>query len=132
MNPVFYLYKDNDTSNLLDSLIGEFKSRSWCYDERKQPYFHKYTWPDIVLSDREASYSNPLLKGQDDMIESLGSYDPVKNQVVLYMPKIRTSAENFYKENKAESGIQKIAPAEWSRICRFFFGDRKNLSSYRG
>jgi len=105
MNPVFYLYKDNDTSNLLDSLIGEFKSRSWCYDERKQPYFHKYTWPDIVLSDREASYSNPLLKGQDDMIESLGSYDPVKNQVVLYMPKIRTSAENFYKENKAESSL---------------------------
>lgn len=103
MNPVFYLY--NDKNNLLDSLIEEFKSRSWCYGERKQPYFHKYPWPDIVLSDREASYSNPLLKGQDDIIELLGSYDPLKNQVVLYMPKIRATAENFHNENKEKSSL---------------------------
>lgn len=108
MNPVFYLYKDKDSGNLLDALIREFKSRCWCFDELEQPYFHKYTWPDIVLSDRDAAFKNPLGGQNDFVIESLGCYDPEADQVILYMPKIRQTAEEYKSKNQDPTSLSKI------------------------
>jgi hypothetical protein len=102
MNPVFYQYQRE--KNILDNLIQEFIKRNWLFDEMPNDYFHQYRWPDIVLSDKEATYRLPnysdLKKEHPYTIELLGCYthddNPEKEgNVILYMPRIQQTALNF-------------------------------------
>lgn len=109
MIPVFFQYKFN-LSSFLDKLIEEFacETRAWEFNQIPQGYVHKYLWPDIVLSDRDA-----VMDSFDDMgcnqnehdfpfmLELLGCYAPKNNnndpdgEVILFMPKIIKAAEAF-------------------------------------
>lgn len=114
MNPVFYQYKIEH--NILDELIGEFQKRSWLFDEMPPGYFHKFKWPDIVLSDKEATLNLPDDMSKNDnekhIIELLGAYQAGENsenegQVILYMPRIRETAFVYakFKTGKIEAEL---------------------------
>jgi len=108
--PVFFQY--NRPGNILDTLISIFKDRSWEFNGIDAPYFHKYYWPDIVLSDEEAEWE---WKGKNDQgdypytFELLGCYKPTENhheggQVILYMRAIHRAAQAFITGKEAVEG----------------------------
>jgi hypothetical protein len=93
MSTVFYLYDSKKKS--LNNLISEFQIKRWCFREIEN-YFHTYEWPDVVLSDKDSVFKNPFPGKQNDfVIEMLGCYDPEADQIVLYMPKIKKTAEKY-------------------------------------
>ena len=101
MYPVFYQYKIEH--NILDELIGEFKKRSWFFEEMPSGYFHKFKWPDIVLSDKTAKVVFQEHDGNlenDYTIELLGCYQPSEHHgeqghIILFMPKLKRAALAF-------------------------------------
>ena len=108
--PVFFQY--NRPGSILDKLISIFKDRSWEFIGIDDPYFHKYQWPDIVLSDEEAEWE---WKGKNDRgeypytFELLGCYKPNENhheggQVILYMQAIHRAALDFITGKETEEG----------------------------
>ena len=85
---------------MLDKLISHFDNSKWQISKSKSDYFHKYKWPDIVLSNKE--YKREGLEGRD--IELMGSYGPNdsnwlnEGQVTLYYEKIYEVSVSFVQE----------------------------------
>jgi hypothetical protein len=109
MIPVFFQYKF-ELSTFIDELIDEFvcKTRAWEFKLMPQGYAHKYSWPDIVLSDRYVVKESFDFMGSDQnehdfpfILELLGCYIPEINEndpdgkVILFMPQIIKAAEAF-------------------------------------
>jgi hypothetical protein len=115
MNPVFFQYKPE---NVLDQLIALFNKQGWNLSETKVNYFHKFRWPDIVLSDKIARLPEPLDRTKDNYphtIELLGCYQTTCNpleegRVVLYVPTIRKTALEY-------ATAMKITDAEEINQC---------------
>lgn len=113
VNPVFF--KFNKTDNLLEKLIEHFINKGWKFEVAPSGYFHKYSWPDIVLSDKKGTLpkldENNKTENENEnfSIELLGAYRPKGNceseegEVVLFMPKIKETAERFRSEKKPPS-----------------------------
>jgi hypothetical protein len=111
MKPVFYQYELKN--NVLEELIQEFGKRQWKFSENGTDYFHKFKWPNIVLSDKEAKLNLPIDKDLNDnneyTIELFGAYITGENsqtegQVILYLPKICSTALDYarFKTKKSE------------------------------
>ena len=85
--------------SLLDELLFHFVKAGWNVHSAKTLYFHKYQWPDIVLSEKVSKH-----RGEERDIETLGCYEPYhgnwlyEGQVVLYVNAIEKVAEAYCKD----------------------------------
>jgi len=114
MHPIFYQYRS--ASNQLDKLIQLFEENGWHFHKANPNYFHEYYWPDIVLSDKDATLPEIILSDKDStlpeidqinkvqrnnkyIIELLGSYDSIdekEGRVTLYIPKIKETTHDYF------------------------------------
>ncbi len=123
MNPIFYQYRNQD--NNLDKLIKLFEEEDWCFIKADPNYFHTYIWPDIILSEKEGKMTpfenselNPNNK-ENFSIELLGCYEFKDNRwenegsVVLYVPKIKQAAYQYWVDNFSKKGAYNIDDEEY-------------------
>ena len=96
------LFQFNLDDNPIDSLIESFEKLGW--DIRPNlngAYFHKYNWPDIILSEKKLKDFSEDNYGNIDLMGCYKSEDNTwlfEGQVVLYYEVIKKVADKYVKE----------------------------------
>jgi len=111
MNNSTLFFNFHHTENLIDDLISIFENSNWKTKKAKHTYFHKFLWPDIVLSEKQAilqfddhQKEQGYDESEDFRIELLGSYNcnceswNNEGTIVLYYNKILEVTDHYLKD----------------------------------
>lgn len=128
-NPIFFQFKH--PANSLDKLIKDFDNRykpikdfddlhsNSYFPEAPKDYFHEYIWPDIVLSDKTGilhQWNDEDKKEHDFSIELLGCYRPDREEVVLFIPKIKETAKAFFESSFSDENYNEIEEKKFTEL----------------
>jgi len=88
MNNLKPIFQEYYIKNLIDLLLDKFKNAKFQLNEiSNNKEFHKYSWPNIILSD-EITLTNNSDETEKWNIDKLGKYNNKRREITLYIQKI--------------------------------------------
>ena len=101
------LFQFNKDCNPIDLLIESFEKQGWVIQRNlNSAYFHKYYWPDIILSGKKLKDFSEDNYGDIDLMgcyKTEGNNWLLEGQVILYYEVIKKVADKYVKEELPKS-----------------------------